>query len=349
MQAECWQKCLSLSFEMTDALWHSFLTLVRAGLWERDTQLPESLDAEQWRQLLEAGLDQAVVGLLIRGASHLPAGQQPDERNLATLQAGQKALQRTGARIAAVQAQLLAVLSEAGVHPLVQKGSEAAKYYLVPGMRQGGDIDLYCPEFDRARAIFPQARTAPDGAAVFAREGVTVELHPRYYDVHVDPAKLPVPGTPVAEILLLTGHLFKHAVGAGVGLKQCCDVVRALASLDGKYDKAALQAALNVAGMQRWHRLLCSLLVADLGLDPACCLPGFRPADPEPLRRIIRTGGLFGQSDPARLEALGAGPLRRKAATAAALLGRLPFSLRLAPREAFATIGELVRGNFRRL
>lgn len=144
---------------------------------------------------------------------------------------------------------------------------------------------------------------------------------------------------------MLSAHILKHAIGEGVGCKQLCDVARALDQAEGRYDKAALAGALRACGLQRWHRLLCSLLVSELGLDPAHCLPDFRPCDPAPLRRIVLRGGAFGYADPARLQAARRGPAARKIHAAGAFLRRLPLSLRIAPRETLATVGELVRGN----
>ena len=320
---------------MTDSIWNIFLTLLRAGLWEQDLQLSAVPDKEGWEQVLELGRGQAVMGLLLRGLAHLPSEQRPPEQFAPVLQAWEEAFSRANARYARVQAELLAQLAAAGLHPVAQKGSEAAKYYADPSVRQVGDIDLFLPEgeFRRARALFPDARKASDGAVVFARDGVTVELHPRYYDIHLSPAKLPAVGSPCSEILLLSSHIFKHAMGFGLGCKQLCDLAVALARLDGKYDKNELREALRRAGLLRWHTLLCSLLVADFGLDPACCPADFQPVDPKRLRSIVRSSGHFSHH------------AKTKAATAGAFLRRLPFSLSYCPRETFATIRELALGN----
>ena len=333
---------------MTDRNWHIFLCLLRAGLWERDLRLDEAPEPSLWEPLRRMALDQAVLGVLLRGIAHLPADQRPPADGQAAMRAWEAAVAGVSARIGRVEAELLDRLRRAGVHPVIQKGSAAARHYAVPELRQGGDIDVYCPEFDAARSVAPDARTAPDGAAVFVRGGVTVELHPRYYDLHADPARLPAPGSPCGELLLLSAHIFKHAAGAGVGCKQLCDMARALDALDGRYDKAELADCLRRCGLLRWQRLLCSLLVADLGLDPGRCLDGFRPCDAEPLRRIVRSGGHFGQAAPGRRRALKAPAAVRKISTAGSFLRRLPFSLRYAPRETFATIRELVRGNLRK-
>lgn len=330
---------------MLNGTWDTFLKLLRAGLWEQDLQLSAVPDAAGWEQLMRMARSQSVMGLFLRGMVHLPDDQQPPGAVQQDLLRWRTALERTFGRHARVQALLLEELSAAGVHPVVQKGSEAAKYYPRPAMRQVGDIDLYCPEFARARALVPEARRAPDGAAVFEQEGVTVELHPHYYDVHLPLSRLPEPGTPCGELLLLSAHIFKHAIGAGVGYKQLCDLTLALTRLDGQYDKAELQAALQRAGLLRWHRLLCSLLVEDLELDPAHSLNDFHPCNPEVLRRMVREAGSFGKNKRQREHKKSA--LQRKAAIAGSFLRQLPFSLRFGARETLATLRDLVRGNLR--
>lgn len=315
--------------------WNTFLAILRAGLWEQELRLPSVPDAAGWDRLLSLSRSQAVMGLILKGIAQLPAGQRPPEEIHPVLRTMEEAFARANARYARVQGELLQQLADAGLHPVIQKGSEAAKYYADPTARQVGDIDLFLPEgeFQRARALFPDARTASDGAVVLAQDKVTIELHPRYYDIHRSAASLPEPGSACGEILLLTAHIFKHVIGHGLGCKQLCDMAVSLARLEGKYDKEALRAALQYAGLLRWHRLLCSLLVADFGLDPACCLTGFQPVDPERLRRIVRESGHFSHH------------AKTKAATAGAFLRRLPFSLSYCPRETLATIWELALGN----
>lgn len=335
---------------MTENTWDIFLKLLHSGLWDHDLSLPGVASSPGWEPVLELGREQAVMGLLLRGVAHLIEDQRPSGSLLPVLQAWEQAFARANARYARVQGALLKRLSEAGLHPVVQKGTEAAKYYSDPSIRQVGDIDLYLPgeEFLRARKLFPKARKASDGAVVFVIEGVTVELHPRYYDIHLPPDRLPAIGSSCGEILLMSAHIFKHAMGPGIGCKQLCDLAVALAWLDGRYDKQELSQTLREAGLLRWHTLLCSLLVADLGLDPSCCLPDFESVDPERLRRIVRASGNFGMADEGRRRSRQWSTLGKKAATAVAFLRRLPFSLRYGSRETLATIWGLAAGNFRK-
>lgn len=327
--------------------WNLLMALLQAGLWERDTTLASVPDAAQWGAVLAAAHAQAVTGLLIRGLEHLPQEQRPPHSMRLHLMAEVLTLERTSAARARTEAALLAFWTDKGLHPLVMKGSRAARYYCHPELRCCGDIDLFFPgdEFARAKALIPEAVTEPDGSAVFVRDGVPVELHPRYYDLPLPPEQLPAPGSVCGELLLLSAHICKHAIGTGVGLKQLCDLARALHATEGRYDKEELREALRRSGLLRWHRMLCSLLVKNLGLNPACCLPDFRPVPAGWLRGIVRRGGNFGQATPRRQSALHKSAAVRKADTAAAFLRHLPFSLHYAPREACATIRELTRGN----
>lgn len=335
---------------MTENTWDIFLKLLHSGLWDHDLSLPGVASSPGWEPVLELGREQAVMGLLLRGIAQLPEDQRPSGSLAPILQAWETAFASANVRYARVQAALLKRLSEAGLHPVVQKGTEAAKYYPDPSIRQVGDIDLYLPgdEYRRARALFPDARKASDGAVVFVIEGVTVELHPRYYDIHLPASKLPAVGSPCGEVLLLSSHIFKHAMGPGIGCKQLCDLTVAMTRLDGHYDKLELSQVLKAAGLLRWHTLLCSLLVADFGLDHGCCLPDFEPVDPGCLRRIVRASGNFGMADERRRRSRQWSTFGKKAATAVAFLRRLPFSLRYGSRETLATIWGLAAGNFRK-
>lgn len=329
-----------------------FFAVLRAGLWEQDLRLDAAPGADGWQEVLQTARDQAVLGLVYRGMAHLPAEQLPPAPVRMRLLSDVDRIARRVQALGAVERDLLERLRAAGLHPTVQKGSEAGKYYAHPELRESGDIDLCFPagELPLARETLTAAgaasvHAASDGSVVCRYRDVTVELHPRYFDLHVGEDRLPEVPSVVAELVMLSAHILKHAIGEGVGCKQLCDMARALDGAEGRYDKAALRAALRRCGLLRWHRLLCSLLVTDLGLDPARCLPDFVPVDPEPLRRIVLRGGAFGYADPVRRQAVSRGPAARKAHAAGAFLRRLPFSLRIAPRETLATLAELIRGN----
>jgi hypothetical protein len=333
---------------VSDKEWSLFLRLLSAGLWEKPLFLLHVPDDEGARRLLETGREQAVVGLLLRSITRMPKEQLPSPAIRMQLLAEGDEIERQNLQINLVEREVRSFFEQHRLRPIIQKGSQAAKHYAMPLLRQGGDIDFYLPgdSFEKACALVPDGTSAPDGSLVFRRKGILVELHPRYFDLHLPDDRLPVVPSVCAELLLYSSHILKHAIGAGVGMKQLCDLARALAGLDGAYDKQELEAALRKAGILRWHQMLCSLLVDKLGMDPKYCLPGFKPRNYRALMRIIRKGGNFGLSSALRKKGLSTrNPFVRKSLTTLSFLLRLPFSLRYAPKETSSTIAELARGN----
>lgn len=135
---------------------------------------------------------------------------------------------------------------------------------------------------------------------------------------------------------MLSSHILKHAIGVGIGLKQFCDMAMAFSALDGKYDQEELGTCIRKCGLRRWNDLLCSFLAEFLG-SPAATLPAHRTVSASPLLRIVMEGGNFGQhADGFRLS---------KSYTVRRFIGRLPFSLRISPRETFGTLLDLTKGN----
>ena len=149
---------------------------------------------------------------------------------------------------------------------------------------------------------------------------------------------------------MLSAHILKHAIGPGVGLRQLCDMTMAYRGLARSFDPTRLREIFRRTGTLRWNRLLFSFLVDWLGLDESLYAKLFGTARvaSAPLLDIILEGGNFGHYAATRRDKIAAGAAHRKRDTLRRFLHRLPFSLRFAPRETFATIWTLIRGNLRR-
>ena len=52
---------------MTERVWNTFLSILRAGLWEQELQLGDVPDAAGWEQVLGLSRGQGVMGLILRG------------------------------------------------------------------------------------------------------------------------------------------------------------------------------------------------------------------------------------------------------------------------------------------
>lgn len=349
----------------------SLYALLRQGLWGRGDNGGmdfSSLSPSEWTSVHDAAHHQTVLAVTASALAGLPDAQLPPDSLLLRWAAEADRLEHHAGAMNRKVAALCAWLEGEGLQPVVLKGQGVAQLYADPSLREAGDIDLYFPRAaDRAAAeLLLEAsgvslERLADGSSCGHWQGAEVELHPRLFDLASPKAQpllqdferrfgftwqpLPtgesirVPSPPLC-LLLLSTHILKHAMGHGVGLRQLCDMTRALSAWRGAAgadDFARMTARL---GLARWTRLLCAFLVGRLGLDAACAplgvAPGFRP-----LERIVLEGGNFGFL---RRKTAASSVWRRKAATARAFLAHTGFSLRYAPGEALCTFLGLMGG-----
>jgi hypothetical protein len=322
-----------------------FFELIRAGLHGRRPDIPKDLSLQDWAGLLKLAKMQSVTGLLYRGVSFCGEGYPLPEPVLFRLVAEDDRVERTGARLRQASEDLTLKLSSAGLHPILLKGATIAAYYPVPLQREYGDIDLYLPpeEFDKAPEMLGvPVTTAPDGSIHYSWQEMDVDQHRRYFDLHIPEQKLPAPGTPEATLLMLSAHAMKHAVGTGVGLRQCIDMAMAYEHLGPELSPERLESVFRASGTYKWNRLLSAFIEEYLDFHPLFGGAGTRP---EPLLKIVQQGGNFGHHAHGRLEAIGKSALRRKADTTLRFLRRLPFSLKYAAGETLRSVFSLAAGN----
>ena len=335
----------------------AFFALLRSGFYER-ALLPEelplvaSLSARDWIGLARLARQQAVPGLIYQAITLLPKSVPvPGDAVLSLMARAQEISHRNRVK-AGVTERLMARFKEKGLTPLVMKGATVAAYYARPELRESGDIDFYFPpeQLEQASACLTEPHLDPEGSIHSKEDGVDIDLHDRYFDLHCAARKLPKPGTPEATLLMLSAHILKHAIGTGIGIRQCCDMAAVYQALKDKIDPAALKQLFKQTGTLCWNRLLFSFLADWLGLEEDVFAEGQLFAGERissaPLLQIILEGGNFGHYAATRQVALNASDRQRKRDTLRRFLRRLPFSLRYAPLETFARIFSLLRGNF---
>jgi len=307
---------------------------------------PSDLDEDGWMDVLRTAGHQTVTGLLYKAAECFPEGFRLPDRVLFILLEKVRRTVNRNLELADVEKEVLGALRSGGVPALVMKGSSCSARYPSPELRTGGDIDLFIPETDFQRALEVirsagiECSSKPDASVAFLLRGCEVELHRKYFDLHVRASLLPPVGTPEAELLMLSAHILKHACGVGVGLRQIIDFAFAYKAYPGDYQE--LHTLFKRCGLSRWNALLLSF-VKDC-LDPSVEVPD--RVDSGPLFRIVQEGGNFGHFNMKRTETIfEKSPLRRKLNTARRLFARLPFSMRYAPREIFPLLSQLFFGN----
>lgn len=327
-----------------------FFSLLRSGLYRRPLTTEESptiegLDLRSWIVIVKLARQQSVAGLIYFAVTLLPDKVRVPGDAVLALMAGAEEARRSYRLKASVTEKLMARFKARSLEPLVMKGLTVARYYPAPELRQSGDIDFFFPkgQLEAAGECLDSTRRDPDGSFHAKEDGVDIDLHERYFDLHCRSSLLPEPGTPEATILMLSAHILKHAIGPGVGIRQLCDLAAAWQALKPELDPSAIRNLFRRTGTYRWNRLLFSFLEENLGLNGSP-FEGER-VQTDSLKTIILEGGNFGHHAEARKDALRAGNRRRKLNTFSRFLRQIPFSIRYSPRETFATVWTLIRGN----
>lgn len=334
------------------------------------------LSPDEWKALYALACEQAVVGVVWQGISSLPVQYMPPQAVVARWVAHVDAIERRNVAMDKALASLLGLYRANGIEPVILKGHTAAVNYPSPLLRQSGDIDIYFPSQAqrlKAEEILKDSGLEPvasaDGSTVFGWCGVTVEHHSTLFDLQhprsrkiVEPILARIENlcislrlnneltvnalAPYPNMLLLSTHVLKHALGRGVGLRQLCDVAVALNASRRNIDGREAWELFASLGLERWSLLLHSFLVQWLGLPPEA-LPwnDGKAVDTAPLMRIVQRGGNFGQ-----YAGNGApkGAVARKLGTAFSFLRNLGFCAKYAPGEAFYTFWQLLKGQCRR-
>ena len=310
-----------------------------------ETERFPSLDDGQWDEILDLGLKQGVTVLLFSGASSLPDDIIIPYKTAIRLMMETDRILRRSEKLTRASDSLMAALKTKGLNPSVMKGPSAAALYPEPKLRESGDLDIFLPpsEFEKAiEVVAPGSfRKDPDGNILYHWDGIEIELGKRLL------ALIPFDGAPLpeAQLLMLSLHIRKHCMSTGVGLRQICDMAMAYKAFQGRYDPQNLLGLYDVTGSGKWNRLLASFIRTYLGDIPLPYSDDTNLPAPEPLFKIVFSGGNFGHYGPSRKGALKKGGSLRKLDTLIRILRRIPFSLRYSQSELIPYLNSLIKGN----
>lgn len=335
---------------MTDTVVkEAFLALVRRGLKTGKGGSFPALDIRQWECVLELGTAQGVTGLLFSGVESLPPEIVVPEQVIFRLMVEADRIMRKTGKVSKAADSLVKALEAKGLHPIIMKGPAVAAYYQDPNLRESGDLDIFLRpgEFEAAvdTLSIKDYHKDPDGNILYSWEGVPIDQHPRYFDLHSKKSLELETDSPEARLLMLSLHIRKHCMGAGVGLRQICDMAMAYRALLKQSDNQRLLDLYKKSRSSRWNLLLASFIKEYLGDVPLPYAAGTSLPNPAPLHKIVFSGGSFGHYDPSRRQALKKGGASRKIDTLVRMLRRIPFSLRYSRSELLPFLISLIRGN----
>lgn len=294
-----------------------FFELLRAALWEREVDLRVFQGEWSWERLLLSFQSHALVGVVAHTILNLPADYQPDVRQQQFIIQTVASLVQTHQQLNQATCEMMSLLEDAGCSPILLKGQGLTAYYPKHCLRTCGDIDIYVGPDKMQLALDTIGKKAQkEGWKIsdvhetnhhyqFSLNGMIYEIH-RYPGIagnlhyrhefqqvalpRLQPALTQFENlqTPVGSIAVrvpspqfnswyIFNHLLQHYREGGVGIRQFCDWLLVLRSMDTTEtgDLAShLSEILSQIGLKRAWIILGGILVYQLGL-PSDAFPLF--------------------------------------------------------------------------
>ena len=306
------------------------LTLLKAGLWEKDVRLLPS-DIVDYAEVFRIAEEQAVVGLITAGIEHVTDAKVPQVIILQFVGQALQIEQRNASMNKFIE-WLIKKLQEAGINALLVKGQGIAQCYERPLWRTCGDVDLLLDEsnYDKAVSILTPFASYLDKEDVKRKhfalsiDSWLVELHgtlrselgnrvDRMIDeIQDDTIKdgcnrvwqngkttvyLPCADS---DVIFVFSHILQHFFYEGIGLRQICDWCRLLWSFGGRIDIRLLEVRLQKMGLMSEWKSFAALAVDWLGM-PVEAMPLYSSSakwrkNANRLLQIILDTGNFGNN-----------------------------------------------------
>lgn len=292
--------------QIKDNILSYFLTLLQAGLWEKDANIP-TIDVCSSAAVYRLSEEQSVVGLIAAGMEHVN-GRYPKDIALqfagATIQ-----LEQRNKDMNSFIAELISDMRIAGIYALLVKGQGIAQCYERPLWRVSGDVDLFfsADEYRRAKMYLTEkAKKIDEENHKSMHLGMTidsweVELHGtlrsglwnRLENV-IDDAQRAVfyngyvrswmnGNTQIflpradEDIIFVFFHILQHFFIGGIGLRQVCDWCRLLWTYKEEINIDTLSKRIKDAKALTEWEVLAALAVEYLGM-PVEAMPLYSDA-----------------------------------------------------------------------
>lgn len=310
---------------MISKIENAFLSLVRAGLWEKEVQLVPygDIDFAAVQKLAE---EQGILGLVAAGIEHI-VDAKPQKKDVLQFIGRTVQMEQRNQEMNHFIGALVEKMRDAGIFTLLVKGQGVAQCYERPLWRSSGDVDFLYNDLDwqRADAFFAPFSSYRKYGGKYSKEvgfGIdpwVVEIHGtlrsglsarvdkmidavqadvflegkvRMWKNGVTDVYLPAPDH---DVFLVFTHFIKHLYKEGMNLRQVCDWCRLLWTYRSELDVALQERWLRKAGLMGEWQVFAALAVEYLGM-PADAMPLFNETETikrksEKLMAFIIAGG----------------------------------------------------------
>lgn len=349
-------------------------SLLRSALWGAPVknlagEAKEEAGEIPWNEILSDAKKQTVLGLVCDAVQSIPKDCQPPADILTRLISFRVLSIKTHSMLNARLAEVLDILRNEGIEPILFKGQGLAGNYPEPTARQCGDIDLYVggPDYEKACQIAIRyfGEHEHDSESIkhyhLKYKEVDVELHriaeslpgffanrnyqqwtlnhlhgPDLRRVQIGDAQVNLPPHQFDCIYILN-HLWHHFINGGIGLRQVCDWAMYLHRFHKDIDTKTLEKDLRAFRLRKVWELFSDIAVRYLGLPAQECplYKGKISKRSETVLEMIFEEGNFGKFSEHRSTPRPAGYTAGKLHSLKLSLGRYFRLLRVFPIEAF--------------
>ena len=280
----------------------AFLTLVSAGLWEKEARLAPYKDID-YSAIYQFAEEQTVIGLVAAGFDHVSDVKVPQELALSFAGTALQIEQKNAAMNKFI-GELVEDLRKREINTLLIKGQGIAQCYERPLWRSCGDVDFFLSEEN-----YQKATTVLSARASVIKEEVSYKRHRAFtideweVELHgllksdlwhslnrtLDEVQKAVlcegnvrswmnGDTQVfllgenEDVFFVFAHILQHFFAGGIGLRQICDWCRLLWTYRESLDFGLLELRIKNAGVMSEWKAFASLAVNYLGM-PAEAMP----------------------------------------------------------------------------
>lgn len=318
----------------TEFLMNSFnhtLCLLRTALWKEEAE-PVQLSLNEWEELYRTSLAQGVHTLVFDA---FRPGCVPPQPLLANWLVQVENAEKDFERKRLVQEELCRLWTANGIKFSVMKGLSVAAMYPHPSHRLSGDIDFYFPDpesWEKAEKMAKEIADIAvdsDGDIHYLWRNVIIEHHKRWSHLSQN-----VEEGEVDTLLMLSGHILRHSMIGGAGLRQLTDLAVATRSLYGNYNKETFARRMLELGLGKWWGLLSAVMNSAFGIPEEELPLAPDPRYLEAYMDLIEKDGNLGKENSRIMSGW---------------WSRFRLFVRLCPEEYFARWSKLSIGRLRRI
>lgn len=294
---------------------HTFLELLRAGLWEqiidnrdklKEIDLSLVFPTEQWEEIYQLASEQSVVGLFLAGIEITDL--KPQQELLLQWIGEIQLLEQRNLAMDELVAKLVERLNAKDVFVILVKGQGIAQCYEKPLWRSCGDVDFLLNDnnYQKTNILLSKIASSVEEENTYNQhiamtiDGWSVELHGtlrsglwKGIDRVLDKVQESVfyegklrtwmngntqvlLPAPDEDVVFVFSHILQHFFQEGIGLRQICDWCRLLWTYRDKINVDLLEKRLKEMGLISEWKAFATLAVEYLGM-PEESMPLYSP------------------------------------------------------------------------